>query len=176
MKKRLIGAAIAAVVLMTLFAACGDDVQTIAYDEAEQVGDITVTQIAKNYYVVISWDAVEDGTGYSVYAQQEGKKTVINLGSGNNSNTYSNYSPETENVKSTPNSDIDKWVKVVDVKYNKIDVYGESSYITPQGSFPSGSFRFGVQTNTLLPNHEDSEIKWSDYITITAPADKTITH
>jgi len=178
MKKRLMSAAIAAVVLMALFAACGEEVQTVANETAKQVGTITVTQLANNYYVVISWDAVEDGTGYSVYAQPEGKKTVIQLysSSASNTNTYSNTDPVSDNYKSTPNSDIDKWNYIANVKYTQKTGSSSSPTITYPGDVPSGSVRFGVQTRNALPNHEYSEIKWSDYVTITAPADKDYTY
>jgi len=137
MKKRLMSAVIAAVVLMALFAACGDEVQTVANETAKQVGTITVTQLAKNYYVVVSWDAVEGGTGYQVYVQVEGKNNILNGYNdyngdyqnfwGWNQVAISNETPESENIKYTPNiSALDNFVLPLTVQYIEKDFeYGQ---------------------------------------------------
>jgi len=195
MKKRLMSAAIAAVVLMALFAACGEEVQTVANETAKQVGTITVTQLAKNYKVLVSWDAVEDGTAYRVYAQVDGKNTVLLSYPetwGWNQVTVSNNTPESEDVKYTPNaSAVDNYVCVLDVQYIYTD-YDYSwdatagkfvpdkdadgkpiiNYTNIEGKLPSGKVRFGVQTHTAKPNQQPSEIKWSDPVDIKAPANK----
>jgi len=201
MKKRLMSAAIVAVVLMALFAACGDDVQTVANETAKQVETITVTQLAKNYKVLVSWDAVEGGTGYRVYAQVDGKNSIIsNGGSSNNygdiwgwnQTNYSNETPESEYLKETPNaSAVDNYVCTLNVQYiyTDYDLVWDSTagkYVPDkdangnpiinntsiQGIIPAGRVRFGVQTYTANPNQQPSEIKWSDPVTIAAPADK----
>jgi len=171
MKKRLMSAVIAAVVLMALFAACGEEVQTVASETANQVGDITVTQLAKNCYVLISWDAVEDGTGYQVYCQQEGKKSVIELDWGWQWNTITNNDPEDEYLDYKAITDPDKWCYPAQVKRKRLDGPASDPYISYIGKVPTGRVRFGVQTYTANPNKAQSEIKWSDYKDIAAPKD-----
>jgi len=160
MKRKLIGAALAAVVLMILFAACSDEPQLVAWQPAKSVAAVTPEQTTDKYYVLIKWDAIEDGTNYQVYVQEEGKKTVYQFGGGQNSNIYS----PTTGFPSIPNTDRDKWSKIISVEYT---ITG-TTYT--DGELPNGKkYRFGVVTEDIKPSHSSSEIKWSDYISVAAP-------
>ena len=134
MKKGLIGVAIAIVVLMVLFTACDkdkepQDVNLVGFSKAQSVAFVTATQIGSNYYVLVSWDAVENGSNYDLYYKQEGKKTVNNYYAGTGSRgvgpqnrytitTSSITSSTIPQISTTANTDIDKWSAVIDVQYN----------------------------------------------------------
>ena len=156
MKKRLIGAVLSAVVLMILFTACSDDTQEVrivGYAQADTVSRVSVEQTSITYnnairYVIITWDAIENGTDYTVYVKQDGKKSIVSLGSGTNAYSYS-----TADGSSTNNYDFDKW----SLRIKASDIVGTGSYI-------SSSYRFGVSASDSNPNHTYSDIVWSDTI------------
>jgi len=171
MKKRIIGAVIAAVVMMLLFAACSDEPQLVAWEKAEKVAKVDVTQISGFYFVIISWDAAKNGTGYDVYAQQKDTKTLISCGYGQNKLTYrvgSTGTPLTS-IDSIDNTEIDKWSKCIAVQYTYIYGTGGSATTYTRGDLPPGTYRFGVQTRTALTNTNPSDIKWSDDFTVIGP-------
>jgi len=173
MKKNFIGAAAAAVVLMVLFAACDNEpqeVKLVGYPLAAQVSSVTVTQTSNKYHIIVSWDAIKDGNGYKVYYQQEDKNTVDSFGAAQNDFTYPSASTVSgtyaylDNL--TANDDVDKWSAAISVKFT----YTSYGLTYTRGTLPPGTYRFGVQSSDTDPNHKDSDIKWSDYITVAAPA------
>jgi len=179
MKKRILGAVIAAVVMMLLFAACSDEPQLIAYETASKVSSVSATQFGSNYYVVVSWSAAKDGSGYRVFAQQSGTKSIIDCDYGQNISVYSpkiagiTGGPTVGNPSSyldtQPNTDPDAWSKLIRVQYTVTS--GNSSgggtiTSTINGDLPSGIWRFGVQTVSPYPNTTYSDIKWSEYVTV----------
>jgi hypothetical protein len=151
MKKKLIGVLIAVVFLMVMFATCSDEpqeVKVVGYDvNASEVASVTV-ETSKDY-VLITWDGVENGTGYTVYYQKEKTKTVTQLGGGWH---YRSYDVTTGTSTKDTDPDPDKW-----------------SYLAGTNKFHvTGNYRFGVQTIDADPAHRSSGIKWSDYYPITA--------
>jgi len=171
MKKRILGAVIAAVVMMLLFAACSDEPQLIAYETADKVSAVNVAQIGSNYFVIVSWSAAKDGSGYRVYAQQSGTKSIIDCGWGQNEDVYSSKAGTVGSpysyLDTKPNiGAIDSWSKCIEVQYQV--TYGTGILATSEidGDLPSGSWRFGVQTVSPYPNTANSDIKWSDYISV----------
>jgi len=174
MKRRFFSAAVAAVVLMALFTACGgdpEDVNIVGNPKAAQVASVTVTQPANLYAVIVSWDAIPNGTSYTVYLQQDGKKTVINAGYGQCEDTYTTSTADQYRVimTTTKNTDSDKWSAKIDVEYTVN--YGGStpSSTVTRGDLPPGKYRFGVGSNDADSNHRESDIKWSSDFTVASP-------
>jgi len=200
MKKRIIGAVIATIVMMALTAACAPEVQDVnlvGQDlNAAQVSKVEVSQKGDNYFVIASWDAVKNGTGYHVYAQPDGKKTVIDLGDiwyyGNWAGVWADNdwnwvfkTPEApDNTwKETyidwddknRNTDVDKWSAFIKIKHTRTKYASdpENKETVTVGQLAPGKYRIGIQTNDINPNNNDSEIKWSAPIDIAAPANKS---
>jgi hypothetical protein len=148
---------------MVMFAACSDEpqeVKIVGYDvKASKVASVTVE--TSNDYILITWDAVENGTDYYIYDQKEKSKTVSTLYNGNNitnnlegPDNYGSFNSSTGVW--TNGTDPDKWSFLIHI-----------SWFTGY----NGSYRFGVQTIDADPNKSASDIKWSDYKQITAPAE-----
>jgi fibronectin type 3 domain-containing protein len=140
-----------AVVLLLLFTACDStqDVKIVGYEQAKAVASVEAKQTTEDrYYVIVTWDAVENGTRYKVYAQEDGKKSIRSIGNGQNYFTYSTVGDEFR-----VNTDIDKWSFRLDITYTWV----------------VGKYRFGVTAMDINPNHSASDIVWSEYITIVAP-------
>jgi hypothetical protein len=150
MKKRLISAVIAAVVLMFLLAACDEpqEVKIVGYAQSETVEKVTATQTINRAYITVTWDAITNGSSYNVYVQQEGKKSMNYIGNGQNNSIYGGV-----DGTSIPNTDLDKWS------------YNISNSLTYIGK----SLRFGVAANDSNPNHAISDIVWSEYISVALP-------
>ena len=172
MKRKMIGVAVAAVVLMAFFAACDNgaqDVKTIGYLVADAPTGVKAAQTTDKNYVIITWDAVQNGTGYTVYWQLDGKKTITQLFSGGSYSGNSNsFTYAVADGKESPNSDVDKWSGLleIDPTYKIGDTEFKSPYL--------GKIRFGVRANVLVPGSgstgNTSDVVWSDYITVAAPA------
>jgi hypothetical protein len=114
------------------------------YDKANAVASVTAVQTTNpTTYVIVSWDAVENGGDYEVYIKQEGAKTVSYFGYGQNDDTYA---PADGTV--TPNANPDKW-SFCDTIENSPLRTGKSYY-------------FGVKTSPLNfgPNDTASDITW----------------
>lgn len=170
------GAVIAAIVLMALSASCAPDVQDVnivGYEQAGQVSSVTVSQIGSNYYVLISWDAVKNGTDYLVYYQQDGKKTANYLGNGQNQSTISTTTGTTYSPPSlvyTRNTDLDKWSTTISIQYTSSYTFGGTTTTSTSGVLAPGTYRFGVATNDINPLNTTSDVKWSAPFTVAAPA------
>jgi len=161
MKKRLIGAALVAVVIMAVFASCSDEPQDVNvvndyinivndyFTRSNAVSSVSAAQTTDNNYVIVSWDAIEGGVSYNVYIQQQGKNTINANGYGQNNYTYS-----VVDGSSSVNTDIDKWSVNITVR----SYYG---YI----NLPAGNYRFGVTAQDITHNTQ-SDITWSGYITV----------
>jgi hypothetical protein len=61
-----------------LFAGCEDDIQkiegTVSIEKASAPSNVQA--LISGSYVQLQWEAASNATGYSVYWQQEGKKTI----------------------------------------------------------------------------------------------------
>jgi hypothetical protein len=161
MKKRLISVLIAVVFLMVMFAACSDEPQEVKVVGQSMsnptVNSVTVVKSNDNKSVILTWDAVENGTAYTVYWQREGKKTVERIGS--EVYDYSD-SPlkfigwwKTYNAAlvSSDNTDQDKWTAVY----------------TFNTATPSAKYRFGISASVVgAGSLNTTSIKWSEYIQI----------
>jgi len=191
MKKRIIGAAIAAIVLMALVAACAPEVQDVSIVDdyqAAQVAKVEAAQKGDNYYVIVSWDAAKNGTGYGLYAQPDGKKTVINLWDAGNVWTSNDWNwvinpqdpdnlwkePEIDWSDKNKNTDVDKWSAFIKIKHTRTKYADDpdDKETTTVGTLAPGKYRFGVKTFDGSPKNSDSEIKWSAPFDIAAPAGK----
>jgi len=153
MKKRLIGAVLTAVVLMVLFAACSNDpqeVSVVSMKQADAPSNVKAVQTTDKQYVIVTWDAAQNGVSYGVYAQLEGKKTVFSVGG--YAQNYYTYS--TKDGDTSTNDDIDKW----SLRYR---LYSLDDLI--------GSVRFGVIAEDIDATSQFSGVSWTDYITVVAP-------
>jgi len=193
MNKKIIGAVIAAVVLIVAFAACSDEpqeVNVVDYDyqgNAKQVAAVNVAQVDSNYNLILTWEAAQDGTGYDVYCQKEGTKTVKQLnGMGpTNEGSFSANTPAVNQkgpagLKWTDNkTNPDNWTFAIAVQYTETTTYGTGvgaiSNSQLRGNLPPGSYRFGIRTYDAINRHSPSDIKWTTYTPVAAPADVTNT-
>jgi len=191
MNKKIIGAVIAAVVLLGAFAACSDepqDVNVVDYDlrNAKQVTDLNVNQVGSNYYLIFTWTAVDNGSGYKLYYKEEGKKTVKEFQQpwGYSNSTVSAKSPVAgrqgpAGLEWTRNTDVDKYNLNVDVQYTVTTTYTGIGAPAPDidynGELPPGTYRFGIKTYDVRERVDPSDIKWSKPITVAAPAGVTYT-
>jgi len=174
MKKRIIGAIIAAIVMALLFAACGDP-QIVEQSKASTVDAVNVAQISSNYFVVVSWTATKDASGYNVFIQQQDKNTINSITGAQNSKIY--RAPPSGSTLYQPyyidiadNDDIDAWSTYISVQFT----LGTGGSVYKSGTLPADtSYRFGVQTISPLPNKTNSDIKWSEYVRVVAPANLT---
>jgi YD repeat-containing protein len=148
MKKKFGFAAMLVMVLAfgILFTACNNDAQEItgnvvaSYPKASAVAGVTAEKTTNSAYIIVKWDAADNASSYSVYAQQEGKKTQIYTGS---SGQYQ-YTYDADGSLST-NTDVDKWSVRLTNNYSE-GIKG----------------RFGVRTTDI--NGYSSDIVWSTYI------------
>jgi fibronectin type 3 domain-containing protein len=143
MKKGLICAVIAAVVLMVLFPACGpSEVKVVELAKSSAPSNVSATfaTAAGIKTLTIKWEAADNATGYDVYAQKDGERDIFTDVSG--------YSvTKSGNV------------------YTAVlaDSYG---YIfTTLGDLPPAKYRFGVIAEGYS-SMQPSDIVWSDYVTI----------
>jgi hypothetical protein len=140
-----------------VLAGCENGVQEIEGNvgindnKAPQVGAVTVTKTTNNQYYIVSWDAVAEDVSYSLYFQQDGKKSSSSISGAYGQNRYK-YDPATG--EEIANDDFDKW---------SYRVEGLSTS-TP------GAYRFGVRTSFSSSGvtRISSDVKWSEAITVTA--------
>jgi hypothetical protein len=142
--------------LGVLFAACENGVQEVEGNvnatqvvvKAAGVASVTALQTTTpKDYIIVSFDAVENASSYTLYRQQDGKKSINTGGSVGNNSTYN----ATTGVETYSNSDVDKWSG---------RVYVSSLPVTTIGT----KYRFGIQTQDLSYNRSD--IVWSDLVTL----------
>jgi len=147
MKKRLIGIALIAVVLMIMFSACE---QTVVFPTASRPSDVTAS-LLNAAYVKVTWKAAEDASSYNIYYQKDGTKTISKSNSyGTNSYTY--LADGNSSYTSVPNLDPDSWSALLSIGYAS----------SGAGSLSNGSFKIGVQAESPYPNKAASDIEWSE--------------
>jgi hypothetical protein len=148
MKKGLIGAVIAAVVLMVLFPACGpSEVKVVEMMKASAPSNVsaTFTTVETVKILTIKWEAAENATAYQLCAQQNNVRDIIKLG-------Y--YTPDSIFTGTA----ISSFTKAGNV-YTLI--YQPNSSELPAGSYHIGISAYGVSDFT-----QPSGIVWSDYVNI----------
>jgi hypothetical protein len=160
-KMLLAGMAAMVLALGLVLAGCENGVQEVegtvkvAQDKPAGVASVTAVLTTGNLLgqsykgVIISWDAVDNAQSYSVYYQQEGKKTMQ---SSYYVNAQSDYTYAAADGAQTLNTDIDKWSALAKL--------GGSSGITV---IPGKKYRFGIQTQGF--DNNSSDIVWSGYVT-----------
>ncbi|MDR0568555.1 MAG: hypothetical protein LBG87_05050 [Spirochaetaceae bacterium] len=137
-EKTLFGfAALVFAAVLFLFAGCNDTQQiegTVSFPKASAPSNVRAEGAMGTSHVRVSWDAASNATGYSVYMQQEGKKTIHSVTS-----FYS--SPDSNEY------DDDKWSCEVSL-----------------ASYRTVKLRFGVSATSAESGVNKSDIEWSDYI------------
>ena len=176
MKRKMIGAVVAAVVLMAFFAACDNgaqDVKSVGQIQPDAPASVSAVQSKDKYAVILTWDAVKDGTSYSVYYQIDGKKTIGQLSNGQNQYTYNpaDGTNQADDGKTLYNTDVDKWSASLtidpDYKIGGTVIKSTTRYL--------GKVKFGVRANAYIPGtgwgtgNSSSDITWSAPIDVTAP-------
>jgi len=149
MKKKLFGMALIAVFLMVMFSAC--DIEVISTAPKASKPSNVIAETFNMRYVKLSWKAASGATGYNLYAQKVGTKTIISLSaSGQNDSIY--MPKGTDDFDKAKNLDIDAWSALIYV-YN---------YSTAGGNaITTGNYKFGVSARDADPNHTSSDIAWS---------------
>jgi hypothetical protein len=147
MKNKALYIGMALVVLALVCAACQNGVQDVkmVYDKAPSA-EITMTKTTDGNYLILSWDAVEDASWYTLYAEKEGQKTFEQPGNGSPAQKYA-----TADGAPSANDDPNRW-------YARIGLTGQYA---PK----AGNYRFGVRVWSVLPNTYGSDIEWSDWYT-----------
>jgi len=193
MKKRLIGAALIAVILMVAFAACEDET-VVVWPTASKASNVTAVQSADKTHVIITWDAAKDAIGYGdwISVQKDGKNQSDNLwisdevlrpgtgtwvddGMGGTTWVPPSWDPS-GNIRPT---------NTVKVKTNDasgittepntdVDKWLAIVTVVPSASaagsdITAGSFKFGVKTRNAKPNEAVSDIAWSKPVSLTSP-------
>jgi len=170
--KRIFGAAFAAMMVLALFAGCDtepQEVKVVGFAQAGAPSNVKAVQTTDKNYIIVYWDASKDGESYNVYVQQKDKKTHKWVSEGNNSfsysttdGTYRSWSSSGGYVYST-NTDADKWSARIGVGSITTVLNSSSEPV------PAGTYRFGVSAESTSPEQQNSDIKWSDYITVANP-------
>jgi hypothetical protein len=151
-KMSLVGMLVVVLTLGVVFTSCENEPQEvkIVQTKANAVSKVTATKLTTStgsgsyitytHTVSLTWDAASDVSGYTVYYQEQGKKTIQEITSSNSL------------TLNTVGGDIDK----------RIATYTISSSLPSLGK----SYRFGVRTSPLSSsiNTTYSDIVWSDYI------------
>jgi hypothetical protein len=147
MKNKLIVAALAAALFCGLaFTACENVTNMkLVYDKAETVDKVNAVKFSVGNGVILSWEAPDDATGFDVYIRKADGNTVRPLDSLHPAPVV--YNPD--GVSFTPGTNLDHWECAV-----------------PGAGYPSGAYEFGVRTKTWKSNVLDSDIKWSDSVTL----------
>jgi len=149
MKKRLIGMAITAIVMMVLFSAC--DVETvITYKKASKPSNVDVKNL-NSRWLVVTWNAASNGTSYNVYFRKDGTKSIISAGSGKNDCTY--VADGQLYYTTVTNINPDQWSAVIPI----IPLTTASATDVTPGS----SYKFGVRTNDIDTNNQGSDLAWT---------------
>jgi hypothetical protein len=159
MKNKLFLIALA-VLLVMAFTACQNGVQDVKvqYDKANEVASVTATLTTNttgNKYVILTWDAVEDASGYGVYYKRGADKRAGQIGGVQAQNFSTVAVADNGIVTWTANDDPDKW----------------SALISVSGGVVTGkSYTFGVLTYPFVQNGTvlNSDIVWAPNA-ITAP-------
>ncbi|MDR2375213.1 MAG: hypothetical protein LBD96_02120 [Treponema sp.] len=115
----------------------------IVSDKANAVSEVKATLTTDTTNVIVSWDAVENASGYVVYLKQGSSKSVNQIGYGQNQSVYA----EADGTPSA-NTDADKW-----------------SYLLNTSGMPAGEYTLGVRTSSIEYNVGYSDIKWSNTVT-----------
>jgi hypothetical protein len=168
MKKRLgfVYMLVMVLALGVLFTGCENAAQQVEFvpQKANTVSNVKVVRTIGGTtanYVIVSWDAASNVTGYTIHVQQEGKKTVPFDSNANAQNRYT-YSEVDGSEYATANPDIDKWSALVPVSSrNSISASWTSRYTAGQ------RYRFGVQSDRPLFHNGTpaaSDVVWSEYI------------
>ena len=78
MKKGLIGAVIAAVVLMVLFPACGpSEVKVVEISKAGAPSNVSVSFAAATRILTVKWEAAENAISYTLCGQQKDVRDIV---------------------------------------------------------------------------------------------------
>ena len=144
MKKGLIGAVIAAVVLMVLFPACGpSEVKIVELTKSSAPSSVSASCTSR--ILTLKWEAADNATKYYIVGQQKDVKDIIWTDSIDPSDAFST------------SSGLTKSGNVYTYIYN-LQSYDISS---------AGSYRFGINARSYN-GMQESDIVWSDYVTVAA--------
>jgi len=161
MKNKLIFKVIG-MVMVSLFAfasiGCNEDDPTVDVSGSVIVTDMPRQAPVNNVIArrpptgtntIVTWNASETtgGAQYVVYAQQEGKKTLITVGG-----TPVNATTFNDAGGSIPNNDVDLW------SMNATTTASSVNFIVGQ------RYSFGVLTRSINNGMADSIIVWSNYV------------
>ncbi len=178
-------------VLGMMFTACENGVQEIKGDiggsvainvpKAPAVSAVSPTLLSNKNGYIIRWDAVAEDLNYIVYVQPEGKKSYLFDMYGQNA--YKMNDSDGWGLLYQANDNIDKWSAMFATssilpRLNDADLDVAAELAAElegngfhMGKFPSaGKYRFGVRSYYIdgRSNAVASDIKWSDYVTITS--------
>jgi len=165
MKKRLIGIALIAVVMMVMFAACSDET-VIVSPTAGKPSDVKARQSADNKFVIITWTAAKDAYDHNVYGQQVGMNTVSEYYDSSYYDTVITNKKKIllDNNPGGPtyieNTDPDAWIAVIPVI--------AASYAGGNDITSGKTFKFGVQASPSKPNQVESGVAWAAPLDIKA--------
>jgi hypothetical protein len=139
---------------------CSDPLQEggkvkVDYDRLSTVGDITVGPTTETpNKVIASWKAVEDASGYNIFLQEEGKKTIIAV-PGATPRSLVPY--KADGTDDTDSKEVDNWYVKFSFPTDKT-VEGNKYFVGVQAVSPTSKEAGGVS---------NSDIKWSEK-TVTA--------
>jgi len=126
-------------------------------EKSKSVSGVTALITSNNKYVIVSWEAIENGAGYNVYIQQENKKSIISTTNmiddvdNNWIQAQNKYAYATADGAKIANQDIDKW----------------SVRIPTSNLWTNAKYRFGVTSYEFDDYKSASDIVWSSYIQYT---------
>jgi hypothetical protein len=146
MKNKLLLAALA-VFLVGGFTACKDDILDVrnVADKANAVAGVVATPTTDKTNVILTWDAVDNVSWYSVYVKMVDTKTAERVSGGNPTNSVVYKVDGTTSSNTNP----DKWTYLVPVT----------------GAVSGKNYVFGVQTQGYSNFTDNSDIVWSNPIT-----------
>jgi hypothetical protein len=146
-----------AVLLVMAFTACQNGVQDVKvqYDKANEVAAVTATLTTNTTgtrYVIVTWSAVEDVSGYNVVYKRGAEK--VEHSSGGSARNFGTYA--VADGTWTDNEDPDTLSVLISLSG------GYSTFVSGK------SYTFGVRTSSNDYSTEDSDVVWAPNA-ITAP-------
>jgi hypothetical protein len=137
------------------FTACKNDIMDVRIvpDKANAVASVTATLTTDKTAVILTWDAVDNVSSYSLRYRMIDTKTVESLSGG--SYVQNEYTYAVANGASSQNTDPDKWSTLVT--------------LSSAGLTAGKSYEFGVRTSVLVGNADSSDIVWSNAIAVPTP-------
>jgi hypothetical protein len=150
--------------LGVVLAGCGNPIQvegTVNIEEKKlnPPANVRVVKTTDTTNIIVSWDAAENARGYTLYAQQQGKRTIIDVSQWTITAQCADIYADADGTNTT-NTDINKWsAKIATNPASLTATTGTPKPVVGQ------NYRFGISSKPLENStNYASDIAWTNYI------------